>query len=85
MLTKEVVEQMIKYMKKNRDISITEKCKKLGISAQGYYKACKKYNLDGRIGARKSVFDVEKALKIMAEDDADLDNSEYNSSQDDSE
>ena len=85
MITKEVVEQMIKYMKKNRDISITEKCKKIGISAQGYYKAYKKYNLDGRIGARKSVFDAEKALKIMADDDEDSDNSGYNSSQDDSE
>ena len=48
-MTKQVVEQMIKYMKKNRHLLITEKCKKLGISAQGYYKACRKYGLDGRI------------------------------------
>ena len=83
MMTKEVVEKMIKYMNKNRHISITQKCKRIGISPQGYYKACRKYDLDGKIGVKKPRFDLKRALKIMAEDDSDTE--ECNSSQDDSE
>ena len=82
-MTKEFVEQMIKYMNKNRHVPLLDKCKKLGVSAQGYYKACRKYGLDGRIGVKKSKFDMAKALKIMAEEDSD--NEECNSSLDISE
>ena len=83
MVKKEVVEKMIKYMNKNRHIPITQKCKKLGITPQGYYKACKIYGLDGRIGVRQSKFDSARALKIMGEEDSD--NEECNSFLDDSE
>ena len=62
MITKEFTEQMVKYMKSNRDTSLKEKCKKIGISVQSYYKACKRYNIDGKLGARLPKFDENQAL-----------------------
>ena len=85
MITKEFCEQMIKYMRSNSDLTLKTKCDKIGISVQAYYRACKRHKLDGKVGGRKTYFNVEEALKIMKANENLSDTSEYNSSQDDSE
>ena len=65
MLSKEFVETLIDYMKNNREQTLKENCKYLGISAQTYYQFCKKNDLDGRIGQKKSFINEEQATKLM--------------------
>ena len=76
MISKEFLEQLIQYMKDERTLTIKEKCKKIGISVQTYYKACKKYNLSGKIGPKMPNFDETRALKIIKDNRKVLDTSE---------
>ena len=65
-MNKDFVMEMIAYMKDNRDMTVAEKCKALGISIPGYYKACKRHGLDGKIRQSRSQVDMDKARKVMA-------------------
>ena len=65
MPSKEFVENLIDYMKNNRENTLKENCKYLGISAQTYYHFCRKHNLDGKIGQKKSFIDEKEAIKLM--------------------
>ena len=79
-VTKEVVEQIIKYMKKDRCVSLVDKCKKIGITPKSYYAMCKKFDLDGKLGTRVPRMNATKILKLIAEDDSDSD--QYTQAQD---
>ena len=85
MITKEFTEQMVKYMKSDRSVPLKEKCKKIGVSVQTYYKACKKYGFEGKISPKLPNFNKERALKIMSACDEDSGTLKCNSSQDGSE
>ena len=65
-MNKDFVMEMITYMKDNRDMTVAEKCKALGISIPGYYKACRRHGLDGKIRQSRSQVDMDKARKVMA-------------------
>ena len=66
-MDKEFVIEMIAYMKDNRDMTIAEKCNALGVSVAGYYKACKRFGLNGNMRrSGRSGVDIENARKIMA-------------------
>ena len=65
MPSKEFVEHLVEYMKKNRSQTLKQNCKHLGISAQTYYKLCKKHGIDGKIGQKESFLDEEATLKLM--------------------
>ena len=65
MPSREFVENLIDYMKNNREQTLKENCKYLGISAQTYYKFCKKHNLDGRIGQKESFINEGEAIRLM--------------------
>ena len=82
MITKEFTEQMVKCMKNKRGIPLKEKCKKKGVSSQTYYKACKRFGFEGKIGPRLPHFNKEQALKIMSACDEDSDTLKCNSSRD---
>ena len=61
-MNKEFVMEMIAYMKDNRDMTIAEKCNSLGISVPGYYKACRRFGLNGNMRkSERSMVDMEKA------------------------
>ena len=65
-LSKKFVTDMIEYMRDNRHMTIEEKCKTLGISVPGYYKACKRYGLNGKMNTKeRSRVDVQAAQKVM--------------------
>ena len=65
-MNKDFVKEMITYMKENRELTIAEKCKALGISVPGYYKACRRFDLDGKIRQGRSRLDIENARRVMA-------------------
>ena len=65
MPSREFVEHLVEYMKKNRSQTLKQNCKHLGISAQTYYKLCKKHGIDGKIGQKESFLDEEATLKLM--------------------
>ena len=65
MPSREFVENLVDYMKKNRSQTLKQNCKHLGISVQTYYKLCKKHSIDGKIGQKESFLDEETALKLM--------------------
>ena len=65
MPSKEFVETLIDYMKNNREQTLKENCRYLGISAQTYYQFCKKHDLDGKIGQKNSFINEEQVTKLM--------------------
>ena len=65
-MNKDFVMEMITYMKDNRDMTVAEKCKALGISIPGYYKACRRFGLDGKIRQGRSQVDMDNARRVMA-------------------
>ena len=65
-MNKEFVMEMIDYMKNTKDMTVAEKCKALGISIPGYYKACQRFGLDGKIREGRSHVDMNEARKVMA-------------------
>ena len=82
-ISKEFAEQMVKYMKNNRSLTLKEKCQKIGVSVQTYYKVCRKYGLDAKIGPKMPNFNEREALQIMAVHDEDSSTSECIPSWDD--
>ena len=67
MPSREFVEKIVDYMKNNRSQTLKQNCKHLGISAQTYYKLCKKHGIDGKIGQKESFLDEEAAMKLMSQ------------------
>ena len=65
-MNKKFLTEVIEYMKDNRHLTIAEKCKILGISVPGYYKACKRHGLNGgmRYNSRTNI-DTDAAQKIL--------------------
>ena len=64
-MSKKFVMDMIVYMRENSHLTVDEKCRTLGISVPGYYKACKKYGLNGGMREKRSRVNIEVAQKIM--------------------
>ena len=72
-VTKEVVEQMVKYMKEKKHVPLLTKCKKLGISPKYYYQVCEKFGINGKLGTRVPRVCASKILKVISEPDSDSD------------
>ena len=70
-ITKEVVVEIIDYMKRKRHVPLIDKCKKIGISPKYYYELCRRFGLDGKLGTRVPRVNASKILKAISEDDSD--------------
>ena len=67
-MNREFVVDMIAYMKENREMTIAQKCKALGISVPGYYYACQRFGLNGSINPkRQSKVNMDRANEVMAQ------------------
>ena len=83
MSSPELVQNLVKYMKENRDETISQKCKKLGMTPTTYYNICRRHGIEGKIGQRKGMRYNRKMSDVLSSFDEDLSIVKCNPSQND--